>query len=73
MAKNSAAKLAASNRYVVRTYETISTRARRTERVNDLIERAAAMHGETKAAYVLHAIRARLDADGVTLDSLQQD
>ena len=70
MPKNSKAKLDANNRYVLKTYETVSTRAKRTDRVNDLVEIAAGRAGQSKAAYILDAIRTRLDADGITPDML---
>lgn len=70
MPKNSKAKLDANNRYVLKTYETVSTRAKRADRVNDLVDIAAERAGQSKAAYILDAIRARLDADGITPDML---
>ena len=66
----SEAKKRANARYNVRTYETVSARALKSERMNDRITAAAAKAGESRAGYILSAIRARLDADGVTLESL---
>jgi len=65
MPKNSPAKLAASNRYVQRRYMTISTRARRSERLDEQIALAATRANETRAAYILGAIKARLERDGI--------
>ena len=70
MPKNSEARIKANGRYTVKTYETVSTRAKRMDRVNDLVEIAAGRAGQSKAAYILDAIRARLDADGITPDML---
>ena len=70
MPKNSRAKLDANNRYVVKTYETISTRAKRTDRVNDLIDVAATRAGQSKAAYILDSIMDRLHRDGITAADL---
>ena len=39
-------------------------------RLNALLEKAAELHGISKSEYMRKAIDARLDADGVTLDSL---
>lgn len=70
MAKNSRARLSANHRYNQRTYETISTRARREDRINDLIDIGAARAGQSKAAYILDSITARLRADGITAADL---
>lgn len=70
MPKNSKARLDANNRYVLKTYETISTRARRTDRINELIDIGAARAGQSKAAYILDSITDRLQRDGITADDL---
>ena len=70
MPKNSKARLDANNRYVVKTYETISTRARREERINDLVDIGAGKAGQSKQAYILDSILQRLDRDGITPDML---
>lgn len=70
MPKNSKARLEANNRYVVRTYETISTRARRTDHINDLVDIAAKRAGQSKAAYILDSITDRLRREGITADDL---
>lgn len=60
----------ASQRYNSAHMEIITCRAYKRERINERLAQAAKLHATTKAAYMLDAIRARLDADGVTLDSL---
>ena len=66
MTRNSTAKIKANGRYTVKTYETISTRARREDRVNDMIDIGAARAGQSKAAYILDSITDRLQRDGIT-------
>lgn len=70
MAKNSAAKIAANNRYQSKVYELVSFRTKRADRLNERINTAAAQQGTSRAAYLTAAITAALDRDGVTLDSL---
>lgn len=70
MAKNSQARIKANGRYTVKTYETISTRARRADRVNDMVDMGAAKAGQSKQAYILDSILQRLDRDGITPDML---
>ena len=70
MPKNSQARIKANGRYTVKTYETVSTRARREDRINDLIDIGAARAGQSKAAYILDSITARLRADGITAADL---
>lgn len=45
----------------------------RAERMKDRVKVAAARAGVGQMEYMREAIRARLDADGVTLDSLPPD
>lgn len=71
--KNSRARLDANNRYIKKNMEIVTFRAQKTERLNDLISHAAHLRGISKAQYMLDAIRARLDADGVTIDTLPPD
>lgn len=70
MAKNSQARIKANGRYTIKTYETISTRARREDRINDLVDIGAARAGQSKAAYILDSITDRLQRDGITADDL---
>ena len=67
---NSKAKLNAIHKYNQKTYETISTRARREDRVNDLVNIGADKAGQSKQAYILDSILQRLDRDGITPDLL---
>ena len=60
----------ASQRYNSAHMEIITCRAYKRERLNDRIRIAADRQGTSKADYMLSAIRARLDADGVTLDTI---
>lgn len=70
MAKNSAARIKANAKYGGKTYELIGARARKTERLSDQLDIAATRAGTSKAAYILDAIRARLQADGISADDL---
>lgn len=60
----------ATQKYHALHMEEIRCRVQKRERINDRIAIAARKRATTKAAYVLDAIRAQLDADGVTLESL---
>lgn len=61
----------ASQRYNTAHMELITCRAYKRERINDLISAAVAKrYAKSKAEYILGAIRARLDADGITADDL---
>lgn len=60
----------ASQRYNALHMEIVTCRAYKQERINERIAAAAKLHGTSKADYILTAIRACLDADGVTVDSL---
>jgi len=68
--KTSAAQLRATAKYNLKTYETISARSERSERLNDLLEIGAGKAGQSKAAYILDTLRNRLQADGITPDML---
>lgn len=63
-------KLEANKRYNNKTYETISARAIKTERLNDLLDLGATRAGMSKASYILETLRARLQRDGITRDQL---
>lgn len=60
----------ATQKYLAANMEEIRCRAYKRERLNDRIRIAAYRQGTSKADYMLSAIRARLDADGVTLDTI---
>lgn len=70
MKKNSQARIEANNRYKLKTYETISTQAKRTERLNDQLTIGADRAGVSKSVYILDTLRDRLRADGITPDML---
>lgn len=70
MPKASKARIEANARYRVKAYETVSAQARRSERMNELIEIGAGRAGQSKSAYVLESIRDRLQRDGITADDL---
>lgn len=60
----------ATQKYHAMHMEEIKCRAQRSERINARMAIAANMQGISKAQYMLDAIRARLDADGVRIDDL---
>lgn len=64
------AKRAANHRYNQRRYETVSTRSPRVDRLNELIAIAAARTHTSRAGYILRAIHAQLDSDGIGPDDL---
>lgn len=66
MTKNTASKIAANNRYKVKTYETISFQAPRKDRLNELLTIGAARAGVSKAVYMSDTIHDRLQRDGIT-------
>lgn len=63
----------ATNKYNQRVYETVSAKSLREERINDQIAIAAEKTGKSRMAYILDAIRERLERDGVTRESLDVD
>ena len=63
----------ATQKYHAEHLEEVKCRAQRSERINARMAHAAKLRGISKAQYMLDAIRARLDADGVTLDSLPEN
>lgn len=64
------AQLRAKNKYNRRVYETIAFRSLRDDRLNEQIALAAERAGISRAQYMLEAIRARLDVDRITIESL---
>lgn len=60
----------ATQKYHALHMDEIRFRVQKRERIGERLAIAARKHATTKAAYMLEAIRARLDADGVNLDSL---
>lgn len=70
MAKNSAAKIAANNRYTVKTYEQIKVLSKRKARRAELCKLAANRRGLSYQAYIVAAIDDALQRDGLRLDDL---
>lgn len=66
----SKAKIAANSRYNAKTYDVLSIRVQKAERINDLLDAAIMGKDISKAAYILGAIRDRLRVDGITIDTL---
>lgn len=58
----SKAKIAANARYNVKKYDVVSFRVSKEEHINERIESAIAITGESKAAFILNAIMSRLDS-----------
>lgn len=63
----------ATQKYHAEHMEEIKFRAQRSERLSARIAQASTRRGISKAQYMSDAIRAALDADGVTLDSIKDD
>lgn len=63
-------KLETNNRYLAARYEIVSIKTKRTDRINDRLDLAAQRAGTSKREYILSALLARLNADGITLDML---
>lgn len=61
MSKNSAAKIAANNRYDRKTYDKFSFRVRKEEA--EQIKLAAGAAGESVNAYILEAVRDRMERE----------
>ena len=70
MSKNSKSKIAANNRYRIKTYESIRAESRKDARRIDLIKAAAARTSTTYSSYILRAIDDALQRDGLRLDDL---
>ncbi len=60
----------AQNKYRAKSYDQINYRVSKEERLKQRIHIASQLTGVSSTQYVLDAIRAKLEADGVTLDSL---
>lgn len=69
----SESRLKANKKYMNKAYSEIKFRARREIRLNDLIELAAQQTKKSKAQYMLDAILAQLDNDGISIDMLPSD
>ena len=61
MAKNSAAKIAANNRYTEKTYDRITFRCRKED--TEKIKAAATAAGLSFNAFILEAVREKIDGD----------
>lgn len=59
MAKNSAARIAANNRYTEKTYDRFTFRVRKEDA--DAIKAAAAAAGETLNSFIYNAVRQRVN------------
>lgn len=69
----SESRLKANKKYMNKAYIEIKFRARRETRLNDLIEFAAQQTNKSKAQYMLDAIQAQLNKDGIIIDMLPSD
>ena len=67
----SKAKLAANNKYLAKTYESIAVRSPKDQRLGDRLRIAATRNGINKREYILNALKDRLEADGVTVDTYE--
>ena len=65
-------KLATNNRYLAARYEIVSIKTKRTDRMNDLLDLAAKRTGKSKREYIISALTARLEADGISIDDLDE-
>ena len=65
-----AAQNRATTKYNAKAYEQIKIFSRREDRISEQIETAAARRGISKAAYILDALRAALDRDGISAADL---
>ena len=60
--KNSDARIKANARYNDKAYDVLSIRVQKAERINERIDNAIQGTGISKAAFILDAIRAKLDS-----------
>ncbi len=60
----------AQNKYKAKSYDQINYRVPKEERLKQRINIASRLTGVSSAQYVLDAVRAKLESDGVTLESL---
>ena len=65
-------KLAANNRYLAARYEIVSIKTKRTDRMNDLLDLAARRAGTSKREYIISALLARLEVDGININALDE-
>jgi len=68
--KISEAQLRATAKYDRKAYKQLRARFRRAERLDELVKLAAGRRGVSDAAYIVGAVRDRLQADGVTVSDL---
>lgn len=61
MSKNSAAKIAANNRYIEKTYDRFTFRVRKDE--TEIIKAAAAAAGMTVNSFILEAVREKIERE----------
>lgn len=69
----SKAQSRASRKYNDKTYEIITCRSRKTDKLNDLLDIASEKAGISKASYIIDAIRAQLEKDGISINMLQSE
>ena len=62
MSKNSAAKIAANNRYIEKTYDRFTFRVRKDE--TEIIKAAAAAARMTVNSFILEAVREKINGSG---------
>lgn len=67
-AKLSDARIRANAKYNAKTYEVISTRARKEEGYNAMLDEGARITGKSKATYILDALKTQLRKDGILRD-----
>ena len=60
----------AQNKYKAKSYDQINYRVPKEERLKQRINIASHLTGVSSTQYVLDAVRAKLESDGVTLESL---
>ena len=61
MAKNSAARIAANNRYIEKTYDRFTFRVRKED--TEQIKQAAEAAGMSVNAYILEAVKEKMNGD----------
>lgn len=59
-----------SNKYNSRAYDQVKVNAKRTERLPELLDIASERAGISKQKYILEAIHARLERDGISIADL---
>ncbi len=68
--RNSAARIRANNKYNAKAYDLVQGRALKSDRMLEMIEKAAQMTNTSKSSYVVNAVKNQLAADGITIDML---